>query len=179
MSRPWKYTYPDEYCRTRGTKLFCQIDRGTSHTGSVRNEQGEVCWRYGPGPSIWSLKNPFKKADFVIADSDARNEVIIRRESFIPPVFNIVAKGRIVGAIRLISIFRNRYSISIDGANPLVFCMPLYRMFFFGASNLGIETWVRIHPTEREWNILLKPGSAQWPLIAALAFIHNERYRYG
>lgn len=78
----------------------------------------------------------------------------------------------------MISIFRNRYSIAIDGLGLLIFQMPLYRIFFFGASTGGIETWVRIGPSEFEWNILLKPGMVEWPLAAALAFIHNERFYY-
>ena len=57
--------------------------------------------------------------------------------------------------------------------------MPLYTILFFGDSAAGIEIWVEVGPSEKEWSILIKPGVPPRVLVAVLAFIHNERYFYG
>ena len=82
-----------------------------------------------------------------------------------------------IGTIRMLSIFRTEYSISI-GVNSWKFRMPLFTILFFGESGVGCEIWVRVGPSEKEWSVLMKPGIAQQCLVAALAFIHNERYFY-
>jgi hypothetical protein len=164
-----------------GTKLLCQIHRRTSsRSGELRDEQGIVRGRFGRSASAsrWGLRNPFKKADFAIVEPGAR-ELIIRRVSFIPPVFNIIEAERVIGTIKMISVFRNKYSISIDGVKSWTFRMPLFTIFFFGESSTGAEIWVQVGPSEKEWNVLIKPGVITTGLVAALAFIHNERYFYG
>ena len=113
-----------------------------------------------------------------MADLQGRKEVVIRRTSFLPPAFEVVESGRTVGTVKMTSIFRNRYYLSLGSSN-LTFRMPLYTVFFFAESAARIELWIRVGPSEREWSILLRPGIRHWPLIAALAFIHNERYFYG
>jgi cell division protein FtsW (lipid II flippase) len=119
-----------------------------------------------------------KRPDFFVTELDTKDEVIIRKASYIPSVFNIIEGGRTVGTITMLSILRNKYSISIDDVT-WTFHMPLFTIFFFGKSKKGAEIWVRIGPSERQWNILIKPGVVQRPLVAALALIHNERYFRG
>jgi len=171
---------PDEDCIANGAKFLCQIDRGgDSHGDAVRNEQGVVRWRYHKSGFGRALKNPFNKPDFVVAVPDTKDELIIRRASFMPPLFTIMREGRVIGAIRMRSIFRNKYSISIDGVNSWVFCMPLFTVRFYGESSAGTEIWVIVGPSKMEWNILIKAGVKEWPLVAALAFIHNEWWNYG
>jgi hypothetical protein len=174
-------TAPDEGCIAQGTKILCQIHRGaSSRSGELRDEQGNIRGRYGRNGTVsrWGLRNPFKKPDFGVVEPDAR-ELIIRRVSFIPPVFNIIDADRVIGTIKMLSVFRNKYSISIDGATSWTFRMPLFTILFFGESSAGAEIWVHVGPSEREWNILIKPGVNTTGLVAALAFIHNERYFYG
>jgi hypothetical protein len=79
----------------------------------------------------------------------------------------------------MISVFRNKYSISIHGVTSWAFHMPLFTVLFYGESSAGDEFWVSVGPSEREWNILIKPGANTAGLLASLAFIHNERYFYG
>jgi len=171
---------PNEEDAARGTKLFCQIDRGRAGGGTVRNEQGIIQWRYAfrKNANGCSLKNPFNKRDFVMAEPDGSNEVIVSRASFFPPVFNIQQGERTFGNIKLCSPLRNKYSIEIDGRGSWMFRMPLFTISFYGVSSTGADIWVVVGPSEMEWSILLKSGIKEWPLAAALAFIHNERWHY-
>ena len=130
---------PNEECIARGSKLLCQIDRGAArHSGTVRDEHGGIRWRYAfrKNGSGRGSGNPFNKPDFVIADPDAKDEVIIRRASFIPPVFSIREAERCIGRVRMRSLFRNKYSIEIDGVGSWTFSMPLWRLHRKGR-NLG------------------------------------------
>lgn len=184
-SRMWRRTTnvaPDGDCIAHGQKFLCQIDRGRDgHTGSVLNEQGAIRWRYGTrkSPSVRRFGNPFGKPDFVIADPNGRDEVVIHRASFFPPVFNIMRGGKIIGRVRMQSLFRNKYAIDIDQLNLWTFRMPLFSIRFFGVSRTGPEIWVLVGPSKMEWGVLIKPGTPEWPLLAALAFIHVEAWNYG
>jgi len=175
-------TWPTEEGIARGTKVLCQIDRGADgHTGALWDEKGIIRWRYGlrkNGPG-WGRGNPFNKRDFVVAEPDAGNEVIIRRDSFLPPVFNIIGAGTIIGTIRMRSMFRNKYTIDIDEMNSLTFRMPLFTTSFYGESSVGTEVWVALGPSKMEWYILIKPGLKVWPLVPAVSFIHTEWWNYG
>ena len=169
-------------CIAKGTKLLCEIYAGYSgRRGEMRDEVNNVRWRYRRSNAAfrWLLRHPLKRPDFFATELDTKDEVIIRRASYIPSVFNIIEGGRIVGTIRMLSVLRNKYSISIDDVKTWTFRMPLFTILFFGESRDGAEIWVRVGPSERHWNILIKPGVVERPLVAALAFIHNERYFRG
>jgi hypothetical protein len=181
QSTKGKAVIPDEECIEHGTKLLSQIHRGaSSRDGEMRDELDNVRYRYERRASRfgWGFGNPFRKPDFVLSEPSDKEETIIRRVSFVPPVFNIVEASAVIGTIRMLSMFRNKYSISIDGVKSWTFRMPLFTVLFFGESDAGAEIWVRVGPSVREWNILIKPGITRRPLIAALAFIHHERYFY-
>jgi hypothetical protein len=45
----------------------------------------------------------------------------------------------------------------------MAFRMPLFTIFFFGESKEGSEIGVRVGPSERQWNILIKPGLVERP----------------
>jgi len=172
---------PTKECVAGGTKFCCQIDRAADgHSGAVRDEQGRIRWRYGMRKSSGRGRgNPFNKPDFVVAEPDSTNEVVIRRASFIPSVFNIIKTGRVVGRIKMLSIFRNKYAVDIDGVDSWTFRMPLFTIRFFGDSREGVGIWVAVWPSMMQWNILIKAGVEEWPLLAALAFIHTEWWNYG
>ncbi len=153
----------------RGHKFLCQIDRGMDgHSGAVLDEHGVIRWWYGirKSASARHLGNPFNKPDFVVADPDRKDEVVIRRASFIPPVFNVIKAGRVIGRIKMRSLFRNKYAIDIDGVNSWTF-------------RTGVEIWVAVGPSKKEWSVLIKRDAREWPLLAALAFIHVESWNYG
>jgi hypothetical protein len=57
--------------------------------------------------------------------------------------------------------------------------MPLFTIRFYGFSSAGPEIWVRVGRSKMEWNILIKAGVEEQPLVAALAFIHTEWWNYG
>jgi hypothetical protein len=173
---------PDEQCIAHGRKFFCQIDRGMGgHDGTVTDEHGVVRWRYGTrkNSSAYRFANPFNKPDFVIAAPDGSDEVVIRRLSFVPPVFSILRSGTVIGSIKMCSLFRNKYVIAIDQVNVWTFRMPLYTIYFFGESETRPEIWVAMGPSKKEWIILIKPEASEWPLLAALSFIHVEAWNYG
>jgi len=50
---------------------------------------------------------------------------------------------------------------------------------FFGDSRSGPEIWVAVGPSKMEWRVLIKRDTREWPLLAALAFIHVEAWNYG
>ena len=122
--------------------------------------------------------NPFRKPDFVMTDAEGREEFLVRRRSFIPARFRILEHGRVIGEVRMLTVFRIRYSIEIDGSPPWIFRMPLYTVNFYGTSPSGPGIWVSVGPSKMDWRILLKPGLHEGALIAALAFIHNEWWNY-
>jgi hypothetical protein len=172
----------DKECIAHGHKFLCKIDQGTDgHSGAVLNEHGAIRWRYGTrkNPSVRSLGNPFSKPDFVIADSDGRDEVVIRRASFVPPVFDIMETGGIIGRVRMCSLFRNKYAIDIDQVDSWTFRMPLFSIRFFGDSSTGRDIWVAAGHSKMEWLVLVKRGTSEWPLLATVAFIHVEAWNYG
>lgn len=173
---------PSEEDVARGTKVRSLIDWGADgHSGAVRDQLGAVRWQYGvrSNPSGRHPGNPFNKADFVLTEPNARDELIIRRASFVPSAFNIMEAGKVIGRIRMRSMFRNKYSIDIDGMNSWTFRMPLFTVRFFGDSSAGTEIWVVVGPSKMEWNILIKPDVKERPLVAALTFIHTEWWNYG
>lgn len=79
----------------------------------------------------------------------------------------------------MLSIFRNKYAVDIDGVDSWTFRMPLFTIRFFGDSREGVGIWVAVWPSMMQWNILIKAGVEEWPLLAALAFIHTEWWNYG
>jgi len=165
-----------------GEQFFCsEVDRtGRSYRHSP-GHQGVSQWRYAfrKNASGRLPRNLFNKPDFVVAEPDAKDELIIRRASFIPPVFNIIEAGRIIGAVKMRSFSRNQYSISVGGTNLWIFRMPLFTIRFYGESSGVPEIWIVVGPSETEGIILMKEGAKERPLVAALAFIHNERWHYG
>lgn len=172
----------DEESIACGTKLFCQIDREGNHqTGALRDQQGNIRWQFRVRnkPVRRVSGNPFNKPDFVVGKPDEKYEVIIRRASFVPPLFEVIEAGNVIGKIKLQSILRNKYLISVDGVGCWMFRMPLFTIHFHGDSSAGTEIWVVVGPSKTEWSILIKPGVKERPLVAALAFIHNEWWNYG
>jgi hypothetical protein len=87
--------------------------------------------------------------------------------------------GRIIGRVKMCSVFRNKYAIDIDPVNSWTFRMPLFTIRFFGDSRAGPEIWVAVGPSKMEWRVLIKRDTREWPLLAALAFIHVEAWNYG
>jgi hypothetical protein len=174
-------TAPDEESIQYGTKLICQIDRALSgHGGEVKDQAGATFWPYKSCDARppWTIKNPLRKPDFIVVEQGTEKKVSIRRASFVSSRFHIVEAEKVIGAISVAGTFRNQYSIAIDGIDSWIFYMPLFTIRFYGNSALGTEIWVVVGPSQREWNILLKPDVVKWPLVAALAFIHHERYFY-
>jgi hypothetical protein len=172
---------PDQECLANGAKFVSQIRQDAErHLGEIWDEKPSRRWTYRtlkrrPRPT---LQNPFNKPDFLIGRPETNEEVIIGRRSFFPPMFDVMRAGEVIGNIRMRSILRNKYSISIDG-ELWTFRILLFSVRCYGASDKDGKIWVAVGPSKRTWNILLKPGVREWPLLAALAFIHDEWWNYG
>ena len=174
-------TAPNEECIAHGIKCCCQIERGgRGRDGKVWDEKGTVRWRYGvrDHPSARGRGNPFNKPEFVFAEVDGAAELVIRRASFVPSVFQISDGDKVTSRIRMVSLLRIKYVIEVDGVNSWVFRMPLFTVRFRGDSATGTDIWVVVGPSKMEWNILLRPGISDRPLLSALSFIHNEWWNY-
>lgn len=166
-----------------GSKYTCVIDPTPSirsSSGTVYDEHGVVRWRYGfrANPSGRGWGNPFNKPDFVVADANGQAELVIRRVSFVPPIFNIMDGDLVLGRIRLRSLLRNKYAIDINGVNSWTFRMPLFTVRFGGYSHSCTDIWVIVGPGKMQWNILIRPNVSERHLVAALAFIHSEWWNY-
>jgi hypothetical protein len=181
MSRPGSKTLaPDEECIALGAKHYFEIDRGRHGlTGKISDERGTVLSRYAPRTcSSRGWANPFKKPDFVVKDAESQAELLIRRASFIPPVFHIIVGDKVIGRVCMISPLRNKYLIDIGGVNRWTFRMPLFTARFYGDSGARTDVWVAVGPSEMAWSVLIRPGINDKRLVAALAFTHNERWNY-
>jgi hypothetical protein len=55
--------------------------------------------------------------------------------------------------------------------------MPLFKVWFWGETDESPEFWVR-EVTKMAWDILIRPGIENQPLMAVLSFIHVERWNY-
>lgn len=178
-----KVVVPDKECLAQGAKYICQIERGDKgRNGVVRDEQGVIRWRYGTRenwpPGRW-VGNPFRKLDFVIsAEGEPKDELVIRRISFLPSAFKIMEAGNSVGTIRMRSFLRIRYAIEIPGAESLTFRLSLFTVRFWGGSAGGTAVWALVGPSKMQWNVLIRPGLDSRKLMAAIAFIHNEWWNY-
>ncbi len=176
---PIKAVAPDMECLEQGAKYICQIaGEEKGRNGLVWDEKGHIRWRYNARenwpPGRW-LENPFRKLDFVItAEGEPKDELVVRRSSFVRSTFKIMEAGNTVGSIRRRSPLRIRYAIEIPGAESLTFRLPLFTLRFWGGTNKVADIWVLVGPSKRQWRVLIRPGLDSRKLIAAIAFIHNE-----
>jgi hypothetical protein len=171
---------PDKDCIARGAKFACRIESAwDGHSGKVYDEHGDVCWRYGARKSDlgWRWGNPFNKRDFVVASPQTNEEIVFRRISFLPPRLMINDARGESGTVCMVSVLRNKYRINVTARQSWTFRMPLFKVVFWGGTDESPEFWVR-EVTKMAWNILIKPGIEVQPLLAALCFIHVERFNY-
>ncbi|HTM41467.1 MAG TPA: hypothetical protein VL177_11170, partial [Terriglobales bacterium] len=91
----------------------------------------------------------------------------------------LLEAGKTVGRVKMCSLLRNKYAIELDGINAWTLRMPLFTLHFFGTSKADTDIWVAVGPSKMEWSVLIKRSTSEWPLLAALAFIHVEAWNYG
>lgn len=170
---------PDEETVAAGAKYCLVLDaENRSRTGKIWSEQGDLAWHYAPrrNPLRYSLRNPLNKPDFVVFDNDGRSAVVIRRMSFVPSRFQILADDLVVGQIAMTSPFANRYRIDIDGIPACDFQMPLFTVQFYGQLGNDTRIWVVVGPSKMQWNVLTESELDDVRLLAAISFIHNHWY---
>lgn len=174
---------PDERTRVDGAKFLSHINpRPDRYRGEIWSASDTIRWKYWRSEKRVrrTLQNPFGKRDFVIAQPATNDELVVRRSCFLPPIFNILNRdGAAVGTIRLTSILRNRYTIAIHGEGTWTFRIVLFSVRCYAVANGTPVLWIAVGPSKRHWNVLVKPGAREWPLLAAIAFIHTEWWNYG
>jgi hypothetical protein len=163
-----------------GHQYSLQIGSETEWPGVILSEPGVIRWRYTTDPKRepWSPANLFGKPHFVVMDSDEHEILRVRRETRLPPRFEIVERGEPVGRISLRSPLRNRYTIQFGNEPTWTFHMPLFTILFRAESTSGREVLVRVGPSKKQWNLLAEPGTDSIYLLCALAFIHREWWSY-
>jgi len=174
------YFGPSPDLIAHGSQVYSAITFDPAAPGAIFTADDRPRWRFEPNPkrSAWSVRNIFKKPDFVVFDPDAHEVLRVRRKRRVPPQFEMVQDNRPVGEIALRSVFRNTYAITLAGGSTWLFRMPLFAVTFHGESQDGRQVWVRVGPRKTRWNILLDASLDHLHLLAALAFIHREWWCY-
>ncbi len=170
---------PSDEIIEKGGMLTSRIHETVDYAGSILDESGDVVWRSETRPtrSPYSPANLLKKPAFVIVEPDGSEIAQVSRCRRLPPTFSIRNANGCVGTIRLRSVLRNLYSVSLGSENWL-FRMPLFHVDFGGVSDLGGRVWVRMGPSKKQWNILFALGVKHREMAVAIAFIHREWWCY-
>jgi hypothetical protein len=166
----------------RGTRYILEIDWTPAATVSILTAPDfeSTNWQCQSAPlrSAHSVFNLVQTSDLVVRDSDAREELRVRRHSRIPPRFDMVQGGEVVGTIRLRSLLRNRYSMNLAGGPTWNVHMPLFTTYFYAESNADSRLWINVWPSKRQWNVLMQAGADDLRLLAGIAFIHRQWWCY-
>lgn len=170
---------PSEEVIERGFKASSLIDANDQASGAVLNVDGAVMWRYRTEPKrhMWSFLNLLRKPDFIVCDLQGREVVRIRRTSRVPPRFDIVRQGQIVGQIAARSVLRTRYTVALSTGTTWLFYMPLYTVAYWGLCSTGSKFWVGLD-SRRCWRLLFEDDHVGPELLSAMAFIHREQWSY-
>jgi hypothetical protein len=174
--KSWRPPTPDQI--ERGVPYFFQLSWATGYPSWIIAEPGNptVRWhcRTEPCRANFSPQNLIRKPDFVLLDHEEREVLRICRTTRLPPRFNMIQNGEVVGTIGLRSIFQNKYAINLKAGPKWTFRMPLFTVYFHGASSSNSRVWVIVGPSKMEWSLLTEAGTDDLRLLAGLAFIHRE-----
>jgi len=170
---------PSEQVIERGFKVSSWLDANERASGAILSIDGEAMWRCRTEPSRHphSPLNILRKPDFVVSDLQGCDVVQIRRTSRLPPRFDIVREGQIVGHIALRSVFRTRYTIALTTGATWSFHMPLYTVAYWGRSSTGSSMWVFLD-SRKCWRLLFEDEDVGLETLSAMAFIHREQWCY-
>jgi len=149
--------------------------------GKIYDSIGELVWhvktlRAGKPRYPYGV---FRLPDFVVYDV-AQKEVcrVKRKRSFLFSKFEMVENDSTICTIKQKSIFRNKYTLEFTNGQKWIFRMPLFTVNFSGISEAGEKVRVRLWAHE-VWYVLIDVAADSPQLVAALAFIHRERLRFG
>lgn len=149
--------------------------------GKIYNSIGEVLWQ----TKTLHFRRPhypygfFRLPDFVVYDSAEKEICRIKlKRRFGLAEFVMIENGVATCTIKQKSILRNKYTLEFSNGQKWVFRMPLFTINFSGISENGekIQARLRAHET---WYVLIDVVADNPQLVAALAFIHRERLRFG
>jgi hypothetical protein len=176
-----RYIDPSPSEIERGAGYVFQLDGGASDApGCIYDNAGNACWNYRTEPrrSAYSPLNLVRKPDFVLLDHESQEVLRISRNTRVPPRFDIIQNGGVVGTIGLRSILRNKYMLTLKGGPAWTFRMPLFTIHFYGKSSVDSRVWVVIGANKTEWYLLTQAGTTDVRLVGGLAFIHREWWCY-
>ena len=175
-----RHARPNALDLERGAYYAFQIDIKLDAPGVIVAKPGVICWRYETRPkrSAYSPINLFRKPEFVITNIEGQELLSIRRCTRLPPCFEMIENGQVVGKIALRSILRNKYTLQFHAGPVWTFRMPLFTLNFRGESTEGTYVWARVGPQKTQWNLLVESGADSLHLLSGLAFIHREWWCY-
>lgn len=148
--------------------------------GEIYNSNGEIVWR------VKTLHTRphypyglFRLPDFVVYDKADKEVFRIKLEQkWSLAQFVMVENGLPICSIKQRSILRNKYTLDFANGQKWVFRMPLFTVNFGGLSETAKKIRVRLW-THNIWHVLIDTNVDNPQLVAALAFIHRERLRFG
>lgn len=175
--RFWKRTTsaPSDETFENGAKYYSIISWDGSNPGEIFDDSEVLRWRceLRPARSPRSPLNLYRKPAFVVRTPDGNEVVVIRRVRRFPAKFEMVDHEKVVGIIRLQSILRNKYLITLSDGYEWTVRMPLFTVYFWAESSEGSRIWIIMGPVMK-WSYLVEPGCDNAHLVSALSFIHRE-----
>ena len=148
--------------------------------GEIGDSTGKVLWRVAGQAEKNRRRYPYgwlRLPDFMVCDTAGRELFRIKRIRRLPPArFVMTENGRPVCTIRQQRVLLNRYALAFDGGEMWTFHLPLFSVFFTGATPNGGQILVRLW-SHNTWQVRISAGNDSPRLLAALAFIHRERLR--
>ncbi|MEI6862608.1 MAG: hypothetical protein WCL04_10205 [Verrucomicrobiota bacterium] len=163
-----------------GTHWHLKLDGSNKYDpGVIIGELESNRWRYETQPKRLQFFELIKKPDFVVIDSTENECLRIRRHSRLLPSFEMIEDGQVIGKITLCSVLRNKYTFELRSGPTWTFRMPLFTVHFPGESSEGKQIWIIVGPSKKQWNVLIQPGADSLQLLAFLAFVHREWWKFG
>ena len=155
---------------------------------------GGTIWRY-PDMICWDFHSEPKESPYARIDQDQKSQLVfttltgeevlrIRRSPELRDTHYIFRKDDFVGAIKLTTSLRNKFSISLEGCPVWTFHLPHFKTLFRAESADGRRIWAKVWKRKQQLRLLVpselraetrgEQNPQNFALLPALAFIHRE-----
>jgi len=158
-----------------------RLEASWEGNGQIYDGEHKPLWRYmSVGRfSDSSFYGFFRLPPFVVEDLEGHELLVFKRIKRFPfAVFEVKEGNQLVGTIRQRSFLFTSYLLEFENGFRCTFSMPLFTVWFKGASETGGRILVRLWQ-HRIWFVRLDSTINSFHLIAAIAFLHRERLRHG
>ena len=115
-----------------------------------------------------------------VLDADGREEGVIRSEGFVPGVRYVMRRsGTPVWVLSVRSIVRKRHILELAGGETWTFDTPFFWWQHLTGTTCGVARLLGyVGHTKRFWLMWLEPGRDTHDLLAAVAFMHRQWWRW-